>query len=162
MRRLDEDRLHAGRKHLGLAGEVIQEGRPAPSFRHRNVDDSHCADLRPGEVDRGAGHNWTFGRPPPPRPGSGSKYGCLARSPGTRRFYLIGGTGWAGGTQTTPDVISFSPLASPWDVAGVEGAVSATTDTGHTVSNGDFLMNPRWNSEHRRMVRFLGARHSLK
>lgn len=59
-----------------------------------------------------------------------------------KKIHLIGGTGWAGGTQTTPGVISFSPLASPWDVAGVEGAVSATTDTGHTVSNGDFLMNP--------------------
>ncbi|QSI34471.1 tannase/feruloyl esterase family alpha/beta hydrolase [Variovorax sp. RKNM96] len=58
-----------------------------------------------------------------------------------RKIHLIGGTGWAGGTQTSPNAISFSPLASPWDVAGVEGAVSATTDTGHTMSNGDFLMN---------------------
>jgi len=58
------------------------------------------------------------------------------------RIHLIGGTGMAGGVQTSLTAFAAGGGVNPWDVAGVEGAVSATTDTGHVVSNGNFLMNP--------------------
>lgn len=56
-----------------------------------------------------------------------------------RRMHNLGGGGWAGGRQTSTTLIASAASAS---VAGVEGAVSSTTDTGHTVGNGSFAMNP--------------------
>jgi hypothetical protein len=58
------------------------------------------------------------------------------------RLHLLGGAGMAGGQQTSLTAIVNAPTAAPWTVAGVEGAVAATTDTGHVSGGGDILMNP--------------------
>ena len=59
------------------------------------------------------------------------------------RIHVQGGGGWAGGPQTTLTSLALSTATlSPWAIAGVEGAVSATTDTGHAGSDGSFAMNP--------------------
>ncbi|KLN53592.1 tannase/feruloyl esterase family alpha/beta hydrolase [Variovorax paradoxus] len=61
-----------------------------------------------------------------------------------KRIHVKGGGGWAGGTQGTLTGITpnSGSAGSASETAGVEGAVSATTDTGHAVSNGSFAMNP--------------------
>ena len=58
------------------------------------------------------------------------------------RLHLLGGAGMAGGQQTSLTAIVNAPTAAPWNVAGVEGAVAATTDTGHVSGGGAILMNP--------------------
>lgn len=64
------------------------------------------------------------------------------------RVHAIGGSGWAGTEEADPAKISSytisNDLSSAPFVAGQEGAVVATTDTGHTggVMNGAFAMNP--------------------
>ncbi|RSZ39737.1 MULTISPECIES: tannase/feruloyl esterase family alpha/beta hydrolase [unclassified Variovorax] len=59
-----------------------------------------------------------------------------------RRIHLLGGAAMAGGPQTSLASFADAPTASPWRVAGEEGAVAATTDTGHPAGNSSFLMNP--------------------
>lgn len=59
------------------------------------------------------------------------------------RIHVLGGGGWAGGTQTS--ITALAGVGGGLSASGtamVEGAVSATTDTGHTVGNGSFAMNP--------------------
>ena len=64
------------------------------------------------------------------------------------RVHALGGGGWVGGEET--DLTKISAMTAAVDartaarVAGEEGAVTATTDTGHTggVMNGSFAMNP--------------------
>ncbi len=64
------------------------------------------------------------------------------------RIHVIGGGGWAGGNAGSTTALagagapSVASIGVPSVVAGIEGAVSATTDTGHTVGNGSFAMNP--------------------
>jgi feruloyl esterase len=71
------------------------------------------------------------------------------------RIHVLGGGGWAGdkqGSVTELALESAGAAGSPADVAGVEGAVSATTDTGHSYTvpgtgnaaggNGSFGMLP--------------------
>lgn len=58
-----------------------------------------------------------------------------------RRIHLLGGAAMAGGPQTSLASFADAPTASPWRVAGEEGAVAATTDTGHPAGNSSFLMN---------------------
>jgi len=64
-----------------------------------------------------------------------------------RRIHVTGGGGWAGGNHTSLTVLAGAGGAggttpAPSFIATVEGAVSATTDTGHTIGNGSFAMNP--------------------
>ena len=65
-----------------------------------------------------------------------------------RRIHVIGGGGWQGGVHTSLTLLagggtSSGPTPTPAVVATVEGAVSATTDTGHTITGtGSFAMNP--------------------
>jgi hypothetical protein len=59
-----------------------------------------------------------------------------------KRLHLLGGAGMAGGPQTSLTTFASAPTAAPWTVAGVEGAVAATTDTGHVSGGGAILMNP--------------------
>ena len=62
-----------------------------------------------------------------------------------KRIHVKGGGGWAGGTHGTLTGITpnSGSAGSASDTAGVEGAVSATTDTGHAITgNGSFAMNP--------------------
>lgn len=59
-----------------------------------------------------------------------------------QRIHLLGGAAMAGGPQASLAGFADAPTASPWRVAGEEGAVAATTDTGHPAGNSSFLMNP--------------------
>ncbi len=67
-----------------------------------------------------------------------------------KRIHVIGGGGWAGGVQTSLTLLAgagapnpAAPTPSPAIVATLEGAVSASTDTGHTITGtGSFAMNP--------------------
>lgn len=55
------------------------------------------------------------------------------------RVHALGGSGWQGGTAGSATAIASTDAAA---VAGTEGAVSSTTDTGHTVAGGSFAMKP--------------------
>ena len=64
-----------------------------------------------------------------------------------RRVHVTGGGGWAGGNQTSLTVLTGAggfagTNPAPSIIATVEGAVSANTDTGHTIGNGSFAMLP--------------------
>lgn len=58
-----------------------------------------------------------------------------------QRLHVLGGGGWQGGNQGSATLIGDVSAAA---VAGGEGAVSATTDTGHAnqANGGSFAMNP--------------------
>src|SRR5882724_5853072 len=63
------------------------------------------------------------------------------------RIHVAGGGGWAGGNQTSLTVLTGAggfagTNPAPSIIATVEGAVSANTDTGHTLGSGSFAMNP--------------------
>lgn len=95
------------------------------------------------------------------RPGSPGPAGAPSTSPGigieiwlpspanwNQRLHVLGGGGWAGGVEGSITQLAglpnrfFGPTASAV-IAGVEGAVSATTDTGHAIGNtGAFAMKP--------------------
>jgi len=55
------------------------------------------------------------------------------------RLHAIGGGGWQGGTASVAGAVASHEAAM---VATREGAVSSTTDTGHTVMNGSFAVLP--------------------
>lgn len=57
-----------------------------------------------------------------------------------QKIHVLGGGGWAGGTAISSLTVLGSTNAAR--TAGTEGSVSAATDTGHTVGNGSFAMNP--------------------
>jgi feruloyl esterase len=57
-----------------------------------------------------------------------------------RRVHALGNGGWAGGTAiASSDVIGALYSAA---IAATEGSISVQTDTGHTVEDGSFAMNP--------------------
>ena len=61
-----------------------------------------------------------------------------------KRIHVKGGGGWVGGNHSNTNFlvgITVGSMGSAADTATVEGAVSATTDTGHSISNGSFAMN---------------------
>jgi feruloyl esterase len=55
------------------------------------------------------------------------------------RMHVLGGGGWQGGFAGAPDTIADFWAAG---IASVEGAVSSTTDTGHTAPSGAVMMKP--------------------
>ncbi|WP_321804122.1 tannase/feruloyl esterase family alpha/beta hydrolase [Burkholderia sp. BCC1993] len=72
--------------------------------------------------------------------GIGIEIWLPSRSNWNGRVHAIGGSGWQGGTAGSATAIASVAAAS---VAGNEGAVSSTTDTGHTIPGvGSFAMNP--------------------
>ena len=85
---------------------------------------------------------------PSTSPGIGIEIWLPARENWNRRIHVTGGGGWAGGNHTSLTVLAgaggaggTTPAAS--FIATVEGAVSATTDTGHSgPGGGSFAMNP--------------------
>jgi len=79
---------------------------------------------------------------PSTTPGIGIEIWLPTTAAWNKRLHMLGGAGMAGGPQGTLTAVANAPTAVPWDVAGVEGAVAATTDTGHPAGNGSFLMNP--------------------
>jgi feruloyl esterase len=65
------------------------------------------------------------------------------------RIHVIGGGGWAGGVQSSVTLLAGvggpgGPTSTPQIAATLEGAVSASVDTGHTntANGGSFAMNP--------------------
>jgi feruloyl esterase len=65
-----------------------------------------------------------------------------------KRLHVVGNGGWAGDAEASTTSLSAGGISqdslSPASIAGLEGAVSATTDTGHQGGsfNGSFAMNP--------------------
>jgi feruloyl esterase len=78
---------------------------------------------------------------PSTSPGIGIEVWLPTTANWNNRIHVIGGGGWAGEQQRSLTAIGDASAAT---VAGVEGAVSATTDTGHVggVFGGSFALNP--------------------
>ncbi|MDM0000938.1 tannase/feruloyl esterase family alpha/beta hydrolase [Variovorax sp. J22P240] len=79
--------------------------------------------------------------------GIGIEIWLPSESKWNQRIHVKGGGGWAGGVHTSLTAlagISGGTSGAPAATAMVEGAVSASTDTGHanTVNGGSFAMNP--------------------
>jgi pimeloyl-ACP methyl ester carboxylesterase len=55
------------------------------------------------------------------------------------RLHALGGGGWQGGKAGVPGSVASAPAAM---VAASEGAISSTTDTGHTTTSGSFAVLP--------------------
>lgn len=81
---------------------------------------------------------------PSTSPGIGIEVWLPKKENWNRRLHVKGGGGWAGGPHGTLTglVVNSGSAGSAAEAAGVEGAVSATTDTGHSINNGSFAMNP--------------------
>jgi feruloyl esterase len=83
---------------------------------------------------------------PSTSPGIGIELWLPTPANWNNRIHVKGGGGWAGGTQGTTTAIAGAgtDINSAAGVAMAEGAVSATTDTGHanTANGGSFAMNP--------------------
>jgi feruloyl esterase len=71
--------------------------------------------------------------------GIGIEVWLPAASAWNGRVHAIGGAGWQGGAAGSATALGGTAAAA---IAGVEGAVSSITDTGHTVGNGTFAMRP--------------------
>ncbi|MGQ3136915.1 tannase/feruloyl esterase family alpha/beta hydrolase, partial [Phenylobacterium sp.] len=89
----------------------------------------------------GPGHAGPAGAPST-TPGIGVELWLPTTANWNKRLHVLGGAGMAGGPQATLTSVANAPTAAPWVVAGVEGAVAATTDTGHPAGNSSFLMKP--------------------
>jgi hypothetical protein len=85
---------------------------------------------------------------PSTSPGIGIEIWLPARENWNNRIHVTGGGGWAGGNQTSLAALAGAGGAggttpAPSFIATVEGAVSASTDTGHSgPGGGSFAMNP--------------------
>lgn len=85
---------------------------------------------------------------PADAPSTSAGIGIEIWLPGTskwnNRIHVMGGGGWAGGVQSSLTALAGAGgPGTPSDIAQVEGAVSASTDTGHTlIGNGSFAMTP--------------------
>lgn len=84
---------------------------------------------------------------PSTSPGIGIEIWLPSSSNWNRRIHVKGGGGWAGGVHTSMTTLagtSGGTTGSPASTAMIEGAVSASTDTGHanTANGGSFAMNP--------------------
>jgi hypothetical protein len=56
------------------------------------------------------------------------------------RIHVLGGAGWSGGAAISATTVIGDANAAA--AAGSESSVTAVTDTGHTVTDGSFAMNP--------------------
>jgi len=85
---------------------------------------------------------------PSTSPGIGIEVWLPSPANWNRRIHVIGGGGWAGGVQADATRLAGAgvaggPTSSPMIASTVEGAVSASTDTGHPITGtGSFAMNP--------------------
>ncbi len=77
---------------------------------------------------------------PSTSPGIGIEIWLPSKAAWNSRIHALGGGGWQGGVAGSAAAIASSDAAN---VAGKEGAVSSTTDTGHSsLAGGSFAMNP--------------------
>ncbi|MDR6856310.1 tannase/feruloyl esterase family alpha/beta hydrolase [Variovorax guangxiensis] len=84
---------------------------------------------------------------PSTSPGIGIEVWLPGEAKWNGRVHVKGGGGWAGGVHTSLTALAGltgDPAGTPADTAMVEGAVSASTDTGHanTANGGSFAMKP--------------------
>lgn len=85
---------------------------------------------------------------PSTSPGIGIEVWLPARENWNSRIHVAGGGGWAGGNHTSLTALAGAGGAggttpAPSFIATMEGAVSASTDTGHSgPGGGSFAMNP--------------------
>ncbi|MBU2409349.1 MAG: tannase/feruloyl esterase family alpha/beta hydrolase [Gammaproteobacteria bacterium] len=84
---------------------------------------------------------------PSTSPGIGIEVWLPTEAKWNERIHVKGGGGWAGGVQASLTALAGTAggtVGSPASTAMVEGAVSASTDTGHanTANGGSFAMNP--------------------
>lgn len=78
---------------------------------------------------------------PSTSPGIGIEIWLPAKANWNNRVHNYGGGGWHGGQAGSPTAFQLPP-GDAAATAGVEGAVSAVTDTGHSTTDGSFAMNP--------------------
>lgn len=76
---------------------------------------------------------------PSTSPGIGIEVWLPAKAAWNQRVHALGGGGWQGGVAGSATQIASTQAAF---VAGNEGAVSSTTDTGHAAQGGAFAMSP--------------------
>jgi feruloyl esterase len=85
---------------------------------------------------------------PSTSPGIGIEVWLPSPANWNHRIHVIGGGGWAGGVQADTTRLAGAggaggPTSSPMIASTMEGAVSASTDTGHPITGtGSFAMNP--------------------
>jgi hypothetical protein len=78
---------------------------------------------------------------PSTSPGIGIEVWLPAPANWNRRIHVSGGGGWAGGNHLS--LTALAGLGGPSSIATLEGAVGASTDTGHSgPGGGSFAMNP--------------------
>ena len=161
-----KERFRPDRHTSVLLVKAFKEGRPSRSLRYTG----HAATARGGQrCVRGQA---------PGRTGPSGAAECaldlgrhrhrgLAAGAANwnKRIHVIGGGGWAGGVHTPMTLLAGSrrgqgPPPRPSLIPTIEGAVSATTDTGHTApGSGSFAMNPDGTHQHGAVERLLAARH---
>lgn len=83
---------------------------------------------------------------PSTSPGIGIEVWLPSKTNWNRRVHVVGGGGWAGGMEGSTTAIAGTgtgPIRTV-AIAGVEGAVAASTDAGHAnmINGGSFAMNP--------------------
>lgn len=86
---------------------------------------------------------------PSTSPGIGIEVWLPSKTNWNQRVHVVGGGGWAGGVEGSTTAVAGTgtgpmPTAT---IAGVEGAVSASTDSGHAnmINGGSFAMKPDGN-----------------
>jgi len=103
------------------------------------------ADMCVVKLNVGPGNAGPAGAPST-SPGIGIEIWLPSTTKWNHRVHVLGGGGWAGGSAGSTTALAGTGAASAGlsaaAVAGVEGAASAVTDTGHSISNGSFAMNP--------------------
>lgn len=106
---------------------------------------SASADVCVVKLNVGPGNPGPAGAPST-SPGIGIEVWLPTSAKWNRRVHVLGGGGWAGGNAGNVAALAGTGAASAGlsaaAVATLEGAVSAVTDTGHSIGNGSFAMNP--------------------
>jgi len=98
-----------------------------------------AADLCLVKLRIGPGHPGPAGAPSTSA-GIGIEAWFPAVAAWNRRIHVLGGAGWSGGIAISATTLIGDTHAAA--VAADESAVTAVTDTGHTVTDGAFAMNP--------------------
>ena len=91
---------------------------------------------------------------PSTSPGIGIEIWLPTAANWNQKIHNLGGGGWAGGNQGSTTLIGNAGAAA---TAGAEGSVVGSTDTGHSIGNGSFAMNPDGTPNTRSLAGLRGA-----